>query len=55
MPTDSYWHAMMVERCKELALKPNLTIDQIMERTGLTQRAAVQQIVNRARKAAKNG
>lgn len=55
MPTDSYRHSMMVERCKELALKRDLTIDQIMERTGLTDRNNVQHIVARTRKAAANG
>ena len=33
---DGVWHALMVERARELAAKGNLTARQIAERTGLT-------------------
>lgn len=54
MPTDSVWHEMMVERAKELALDPDLTVRQIMERTGLSQYWYVRRLVSRVRKAAKD-
>lgn len=55
MPTDSVWHEMMVARAKELALNPDLTVNQIMERTGLSQYWYVRRLVSRVRKAAKDG
>lgn len=55
MPTDSIWHEMMVERAKELALNPDLTVNQIMERTGLSAYWYVRRLVSRVRKEAKDG
>lgn len=43
---DGVWHALMVERARELAAKGGLTSRQIAERTGLSV-GAVSHIVDR--------